>query len=183
MGFKILYGDRELLETAYPYLKETGNYITRNISSNTGLVTMLAGGDGSPNSYQYGIVDWPADGRFGDDWNDTKEGARTTVNMLSVNAFSVIAKIAEILDNNSDKADFTAREEKLKTSINEKLINSDGVYCDGLDKNGTQVASAAQHSTSYALAFDVAPEDKKEKMIKYVSSMGCLLYTSDAADE
>lgn len=57
-------GDRELLETAYPYLKETGNYITRNISSNTGLVTMLAGGDGSPNSYQYGIVDWPADGRF-----------------------------------------------------------------------------------------------------------------------
>ncbi|EKC47283.1 alpha-L-rhamnosidase domain protein, partial [human gut metagenome] len=36
-------GDRELLETAYPYLKETGNYITRNISSNTGLVTMLAG--------------------------------------------------------------------------------------------------------------------------------------------
>lgn len=165
-------GDRELLETAYPYLKETGNYITRNISSNTGLVTMLAGGDGSPNSYQYGIVDWPADGRFGYDWNDTKEGARTTVNMLSVNAFSVIAKIAEILDNNSDKADFTAREEKLKTSINEKLINSDGVYCDGLDKNGTQVASAAQHSTSYALAFDVAPEDKKEKMIKYVSSMG-----------
>ena len=165
-------GDRELLETAYPYLKETGNYISRNISSDTGLVTKLAGGDGSPNSYQYGIVDWPADGRFGYDWNGTKEGARTTVNMLSVNAFSVISKIAEILGNNSDENDFSSRAEALKANINEKLINADGIYCDGLDATGTQVAHAAQHPTSYALAFDIAPEDKREEMIKYVSSMG-----------
>ncbi len=165
-------GDKELLETAYPYLKETGNYITRNISDDTGLVTKLAGGDGSPNSYQYGIVDWPSDGRFGYDWDGTKEGARTTVNMLSVNAFAAIAKIAKILDYNSDEADFLSRAETLKTSINEKLINEDGVYCDGLDQNGNQVDNAAQHSTSYALAFDIAPEDKQEEMIKYISSMG-----------
>ncbi len=165
-------GDKELLERAYPYVKATAEYITKYINSSTGLVTMLGGGDGSPNSYQYGIVDWPAVGRFGYDWSNTKTGARTTVNMLSKRAFDVVGLMAEELGNTDDFNDMKSRSENIKTAINSRLINSNGVYCDGLNANGNQVAHASQHGTSYAIAFDVAPEDKKKQMAEYIADMG-----------
>ncbi len=165
-------GDRSTLEKAYPYIKATADYITGNISDDTGLVTQLAGGDGSPNSYQYGIVDWPAVGRFGYDWSGTKNGARTTVNMLSKRAFDVIGLAAAELGYTADAEDMAARSGNLKTAINERLINSNGVYCDGLDASGVQVSHASQHVTSYALAFDIASESMRTDMAEYVASMG-----------
>lgn len=165
-------GDKATLEKAYPYIKATGDYITKYINTSTGLVTKLGGGDGSPNSYQYGIVDWPAVGRFGYDWSGTKAGARTTVNMLSKRALDVITLAAKELGNTADMEDMQTRSEDLKNAINEKLINIDGVYSDGLNEKGNQVPHVSQHATSYALAFDIAPEDKISKMSEYVSDMG-----------
>lgn len=165
-------GDKATLEKAYPYIRATADYITKYISSSTGLVTQLGGGDGSANSYQYGIVDWPSAGRFGYDWSGTKTGARTTVNMLSKRAFDVIALAAEELGNTADKEDMQNRSDYLKSAINNKLINSNGVYCDGLNSNGSQVSHASQHATSYALAFDIAPKDKISAMAEYVADMG-----------
>lgn len=165
-------GDKTTLEKAYPYIKATVDYITRYINCSTGLVTQLGGGDGNPDSYQYGIVDWPAAGRFGYDWTGTKTGARTTVNMLSKRAFDVAALAAKELGNTADAAYMQSRSNDIKRAINSKLINSDGVYCDGLNSNGRQVTHASQHATSYALAFNVAPDDKISVMSGYVSSMG-----------
>lgn len=165
-------GDKATLEKAYPYIKATADYITKYINSSTGLVTQLGGGDGSPNSYQYGIVDWPAVGRFGYDWSGTKTGARTTVNMLSKRAFDVVALAAKELGNTKDAEDMQNRSDSIKTAINEKLITSNGVYCDGLNANGNQVSHTSQHATSYALAFGVAPDDKISTMADYVAAMG-----------
>ncbi len=165
-------GDKATLQKAYPYIKATANYITKYINTSTGLVTQLGGGDGSPNSYQYGIVDWPAVGRFGYDWSGTKTGARTTVNMLSKRAFDVVALAARELGNTADAEDMQNRSDSIKAAINEKLITSDGVYCDGLNANGNQIAHTSQHATSYALAFDIAPDDKISDMADYVADMG-----------
>ncbi len=165
-------GDKATLEKAYPYIRATADYISKYINSSTGLVTKLGGGDGSPNSYQYGIVDWPAVGRFGYDWSGTKEGARTTVNMLSKRAFDVIGLAAAELGNTQDVEDMSRRSQSLKNAINNQLINADGVYCDGLNAKGTQVSHASQHATSYALAFDIAPEENRAGMAQYVADMG-----------
>lgn len=165
-------GDKELLEFAYPYVKNTADYIIKYIDPNTGLVTKLNGGDGSPNSYMYGIVDWPAAGRFGYDWNNTKEGARTTVNMLSKRAFDVTSFMAEELGYSKDKNIYLESSADLKNAINNKLLTNEGVYCDGLKSDGSQSGVKSQHSTSYALAFDVAPEDKVDIMSEYVAELG-----------
>ena len=165
-------GDTELVKDVYVYVKAVADYISECIDSETGLVTKLKGGDGSPTSYQYGIVDWPASGRFGYDWSGTKEGARTTVNMLSKRAYDVTALLAEIAGETDDIGDMQSRSQNLKTAINEKLLTSDGIYCDGLKSDGTQSSVKSQHSTSYALAFDIAPEDMQETMAKYVADKG-----------
>ncbi len=165
-------GDTVLLEKAYPYVKNVSDYIIKYISADTGLVTKLYGGEKSSSSYMYGIVDWPASGRFGYDWSGTKEGARTTVNMLSKRAFDITSELAAALGNSEDAAEYAAQSETLKTAINEKLINSNGVYCDGLNSSGNQVSTASQHSTSYALAFDVAPDEYAKTMAEYVADMG-----------
>lgn len=165
-------GDRDLLEKAYPYMKNTADYITRNIATagaSAGLVTAIEGGS---SSYLQGIVDWPASGRFGYDWNGTKDGVRTTINALSVRTFDTIAAMAMELGEESEATDLQAKAQSLRNAMNEKLINSAGVYSDGLNKDGNQVSHAGQHSTSYALAFDIAPDEKKQHMADYVAGMG-----------
>ena len=174
-------GDKATLEYAYPYMLATANYISDNINETTGLVTQLAGGSGG---YQYGIVDWPASGRFGYDWDGTKSGARTTVNMLSKHAFDVVALAAEELaaDMGSDREmaqidydviDMGERSRKLKNAINSQLRNDDGLYVDGTkDASGTQSSHISQHANSFALAFDVATDDNKQSVAEYVASQG-----------
>ena len=163
-------GDRELLEAAYPYLQHTADYASRAIpteGATAGLVTNLPGGSGQ---YKYGIVDWPAPGRF--DY-DMDTAARTTVNALSVRVFDVLADVAQELGKDeAEVQDYETRAENLKAVMNEKLITEDGVYCDGLMSDGTQSTHNGQHSTSYALAFGIAPEDKIDSMVDYVASMG-----------
>ena len=175
-------GDKATLEYAYPYMKATADYISDNISAATGLVEKLAGGDGSPNAYQYGIVDWPDSGRFGYDWSGTKNGARTTINMLSKNAFDVTelaaAELAadmgtdrEMTKIDYDVIDLAQRSQALKDAINSQLRNDDGLYVDGTN-GSSKVSHVSQHANSFALAFDVVPEADKEKVAEYIAGMG-----------
>ncbi len=165
-------GDKDLLEYAYSYLRNTADYITRSIPETGAAARLVTKLEGGSSSYEYGIVDWPAVGRYGYDWNGTKSGVRTTVNALSVRAFDTVAKIAEELGKTEDAEIYQTRAERLKQAMNQTLITSNGVYCDGLDAEGNQVGNTAQHSTSYALAFDIAPEDQKSNMAAYVAGMG-----------
>ena len=82
-------GDTRMLEQTYDELAATAGYVRRHIATSgptQGLVTQLSGGSGQ---YLYGIVDWPAHGRFGYDMSAT---ARTTVNALGVDVLRKVAR-------------------------------------------------------------------------------------------
>ncbi len=161
-------GDRDLLDEAYPALLATAGYVRRHIPEDgptAGLVTNLSGGSGP---YRYGIVDWPVHGRFG---YDMETAARTTVNALGVDVLRRTAAIAEVLGE-PDAGALTADADALTERMNATLRRPDGVYVDGLTEDGEQSGHAGQHSTSYALAFGVAPEDDRAALAEHVGGLG-----------
>jgi len=163
-------GDADLLAAAYPYMQNTASYASRHIAAEgplAGLVVRLSGGGNG--KYKYGNIDWPPVGRFG---YDVKAHARTTVNALSVQLFDVMARAARALGKNDEIVDYESRALNLRKAMNDKLITPAGLYCDGLDASGAQSRHLGQHSTSYALAFDIAPTELRESMADYVASLG-----------
>ena len=163
-------GDRDLLEEAYPAIAATADYVRRHIARDgptQGLVTRLSGGSGP---YQYGIVDWPASGRFG---YDMGAAARTTVNALGVNVLRTLAQVsAELGRPAAETAGVTAEADALAARMNATLRRADGVYVDGLSLDGAKSQHAGQHSTSYALALGIAPEADRDALGAYVASLG-----------
>ena len=163
-------GDRALLEEAYPAIRRTAAYVQRHIPESgptAGLVTDLSGGSGA---YQYGIVDWPAPGRFGYDMDTT---ARTVINALGVGVLRRTADMAEALGRpETEASSYRAAESELVEAMNTKLRRSDGIYVDGLKADGAQSDHAGQHSTSFAVAFDVAPEADLPVLAEHLAGMG-----------
>jgi len=164
-------GDAQLLARAYPHMRNTADYASRHIPNEgplAGLVVKLSGGGNG--KYKYGNIDWPPVGRFG---YDVKAHARTTVNALSVQLFDVLALSARALGKEAAEiGEYETRASDLRKNMNEKLITPAGLYCDGLDASGRQSAHLGQHSTSYALAFGIAPENLREPMAGYIASLG-----------
>jgi alpha-L-rhamnosidase len=163
-------GDRALLAEAYPDIRNTANYVLRHIPSTgptAGLVTNLSGGSGA---YLYGIVDWPAPGRFG---YDMSAAARTTINAQSVHVLRTTARMAEVLGRPDSEIDsYRQHADALADAINTKLRRADGVYVDGLSATGAQSSHAGQHATSYAIAYGVAPEADHPALTAYLAGMG-----------
>jgi alpha-L-rhamnosidase len=161
-------GDRELLEQAYPYLRNTADYVLRHIPADgptAGLVTNLSGGSGP---YLFGIVDWPEPGRFG---YDMTAAARTTINAQGVDVLRTTGRIAALIGR-PEADQYAGRASQLATTMNERLRRADGVYVDGLLATGEQSAHAGQHSTSYAIAYRVAPEDDWAALAEHLAGMG-----------
>ena len=168
--YYMLTADRTLLEVAYPYMKNTADFVTRYTNPDTGLVTALPGG-GTHRSYSQGIVDSPA-GRFGYDWRGTYDGARTTVNALGVMVYDIVVRMAKELGEAADAEFYSEKASALRSAMNERLITDGGVFSDGLKADGTQSPIISQHSTSHALMADVAEEDKIGVMADYIASLG-----------
>jgi alpha-L-rhamnosidase len=132
-----------------------------------GLVTDLSGGSGA---YRFGIVDWPEPGRFG---YDMTAAARTTINAQGVDVLRTTARIAELLGRPAGEVlHYAGRAGALADAMNAKLRRADGVYVDGLLASGEQSAHAGQHSTSYAIAHGVAPEEDREALAQHLAGMG-----------
>lgn len=163
-------GDEAIVAEAYDALRATAGYVLRHIPEDgptAGLVTQLSGGSGP---YQYGIVDWPEHGRFG---YDMTAAARTTVNALSVDVLTRVADMGELLGEPADDvAGLRSARDDLAATMNAELRREDGLYVDGLLADGSQSAHAGQHSTSYAIAFDIAPEEDRPELAAAVGSMG-----------
>ncbi|MFE7226799.1 family 78 glycoside hydrolase catalytic domain [Nocardioides sp. NPDC057577] len=163
-------GDKAVLEDAYDNLTATAGYIRRHIATSgptQGLVTNLSGGSGQ---YLYGIVDWPAHGRFG---YDMTTAARTTVNALGVDVLRKVAVIGEELDRPAEEvAALDSDADALAARMNQTLRKADGTYVDGLLADGTQSAHAGQHATSYAIAFGVAPEQDVPALGEQIAAQG-----------
>jgi alpha-L-rhamnosidase len=160
-------GDRALLSKLYPVMVNIANYVWSYRDKATGLITQLAGGGGP---YQYGIVDWPAVGRYG---YDMKTTARTTVNVLAVDVMRNTAAAAAALGRPAGESEaYAKRAGELTTAINARLRRPDGIYVDGLGEGNVQSSHASQHATSHAIAYGVAPAQDHAALAKYVAELG-----------
>ena len=168
--YYMLTADKVLLRTAYPYMKNTADFLTRSINPETGLVSALYGG-GDHRRYSEGIIDSPP-GRFGYDWAGTLHGARTTVNALGVRVYDLLSKMAKELDEGADADLYAAARDRLKTAMNDRLLTEDGVYCDGLTPEGARSLNASQHSSSHAIMADVPIGDTLDSAADHIASLG-----------
>ena len=160
-------GDRQQLASVYPVVKNIADYVERAVDAKTGLVTNLPGGGGD---YQYGIVDWPPNMRYG---YDMATVARTTENILAVNVFERVADLANALDRpRSEEQIQRTRAASLSKAIQARLRRPNGVLVDGLEANGTPSTHASQIANAYGLAFGLVPRSQIAAVGSYVVGLG-----------
>ncbi|MCL2165498.1 MAG: hypothetical protein FWH55_14185, partial [Oscillospiraceae bacterium] len=133
-------------------------------------------------NYCFGIVDWPANGRFG--YTRVAGSAWSSINMLTVQFYDLMADTARELGDTANIAVYEGYAQTLRDRINETFltnntasdIDQNGVsrwkYADNVTSAGAQNNHFGQHSTSYALAFDIAPQEYRESMLDYIASLG-----------
>ena len=175
--YYLLTGDRDLLEYAYPYMKNTAGYVTRNINADTGLVTAIQGGTSS--SYKQGIIDTPPD-RFGYDWSGTLDGVRTTINAHCVRVYDIVATMSEELGYTADAELYNGKADALRDEMKEYLVTESGFYCDGLTPEGAQSSNMSQHATSHAIMAGVPTDDMLDDMVNYIAGLGMRQGTTTA---
>ena len=152
----------EFLKTNYSKLKKVADYVDSYKNPATGLIHKLAGGSGG---YKYGIIDWPETMRYG---YDMTADARTVINAYAYADFDIMSKIAEAIENKADADSFRAKAGSIREAINKKLINSDGVYIDGLLEDGSQSKHVSQHANMFPIALDIAPDSNKKAVLDVV---------------
>ncbi len=167
MRYYLTTGDRALLAQLYPVMVNIAEYVWRYRDATTGLITQLAGGGGP---YQYGIVDWPAVGRYGYDMSTI---ARTTVNIHAVDVMRNSAAAAAALGRPAGESEaFAQRASELTAAINSRLRRPDGIYVDGLREGNVQSEHASQHASSHAIAFGIAPARDRAALANHVAGLG-----------
>ncbi len=156
--------NKEFLRKHYVALTQTGNYLISHMDEQTGLIKNLTGGKGP---YEFGIIDWPADMRFGYDMNTEY---RTVINAYAYLDFEILAKIASVLQKEDDASNYNSLSLKLKEAINNYLVNAQGVYVDGLKAD----LSPSEHSSQQANSIPLFAGISKDKVAvsNYVISKG-----------
>lgn len=153
------------------------------ISTRTGKVTPEVLKSIHFNGNLRDIVDWPHTGILGLGKNEGGEtdgfvfqDVNTVVNAFHYRALLLMAGIAELLNEPSDRQMFFDQSGKLKKAFNEKLLDKKrGIYVDGV---GTDHSSL--HGNMFPLAFDLAPEKNVKKITDFLQSRGmaCSVYGS-----
>jgi alpha-L-rhamnosidase len=159
-------GDSATVQQYHSVVAKISDYVWRAVDPVTGLVTRLPGGG---TDYQYGLVDFPPEGRYG---YDMGTAARTTVNVLAVNVFNRAADIAFLSGDTHGVALQQTRSAALTSAINSRLVRTDGVYIDGLEANGSPSPHASQHASAFALAYGLVPVDKVATVGAHVADLG-----------
>lgn len=129
------------------------------------------------------IVDWPP-GQKDTGWKLARpEGERdgyefgpinTVVNSFHYQNLKLMAKLADYLEKTEDSKFFSERAAKVKSSINEKLLNkAKGVYTDGESSQHSSL-----HANMFPLAFDIVPQENLESVLDFIESRGmaCSVY-------
>jgi len=118
------------------------------------------------------IVDWPR--VTADDSFEFTE-CNTVVNAYYYEALKLMSKIAAAVSNNYDSRYYAKLAEKTKKSINELLIDSLGLYKDGLTTNHNSL-----HANMFPMAFEITPNEKALKIADFLYSKGmaCSVYGS-----
>jgi alpha-L-rhamnosidase len=152
-------GNTKFLSDNYNKLKKVADYVDTYKNETTGLIHNLAGGGGA---YRYGIIDWPAQMRYG---YDMSAEARTVINAYAYIDFDIISKIAEVLGNTTDRDIYKVKAQEMKEAINTHLLNAQGVYIDGLISDQTQSSHVSQHANMFPMAMGIVPEVNIEAVI------------------
>jgi len=129
------------------------------------------------------IVDWPQKGILGLGKNEEGEtdgfvfcDVNTVVNAYHYRALVLMAEIARVTGNTTDREVFNLQAEKVKSAFQEKLLDKKrGIFIDGV---GTDHASL--HSNMFALAFGLVPGKYRTKVTEFIKSRGmaCSVYGS-----
>jgi alpha-L-rhamnosidase len=179
-------GNAQFLIDNYARLKKIADYVDRYKNEKTGLIHNLAGGGGG---YLYGIIDWPDNMRYGYDMTTAE---RTVINAYAYIDFSNLSKIAGVVGNTADSVTYSVKAANMKKAINSQLINSNGVYNDGLHADLSPSTHTSQHANMYPMAMGLVPpanrdavatEIKKQKMSVGMVTLRYLPEALGQADE
>lgn len=177
-------GDASSLEYFYDDLKsKTLLALAREdglISTRTGLVTQDVLDTIHLKDNLRDIVDWPPGsfmfGGIGERDNYKMGKINTVVNAFHFQSLKLMSTIAVVL-NKSDDADFYQKQaDKVKATINEKLVDSQtGLYTDCEDST-----HSALHANMFPLAFGLVPPEREEQVVDFIKSRGmaCSVYGS-----
>ncbi len=157
--YYIQSGNTRFLRDNYNKLKKVADYVDTYKNETTGLIHNLAGGGGA---YIYGIIDWPAQMRYG---YDMSAEARTVINAYAYIDFDIISKIADVLGNSADRDTYRVKARDMKNAINSRLLNAQGVYIDGLMPDQSQSSHVSQHANMFPMAMGIVPEANIEAVI------------------
>src|SRR3954453_12600060 len=165
-------GDASVLSSSYDALKSISNYIHTSVATTGGAAGLVYNLVGGTSSYQYGIIDWPAQMRYG--YTFTNNGARTIHNAEAVDAWRSTAAIARALGKSDDATQFEGWPDGVAATMNQKLLRPDGLYTDGLSTaaGNPQINNAAEHAQSYPLVYGIAPEANKQALLDNITAQG-----------
>jgi hypothetical protein len=116
------------------------------------------------------IVDWPVGERDGYEMKPVN----TVVNAFHCRALALLSKMAGVLGENAEAADFQLAADRSQASLNRRLFDAGtGLYIDG---EGSTHSSL--HANMFPLAFGLVPVDRRAKVVKYIKSRGmaCSVY-------
>ncbi|MDR3094272.1 MAG: alpha-L-rhamnosidase [Bacteroidales bacterium] len=118
------------------------------------------------------IVDWPTaetDGFVFTDYN-------TVVNAYHYQSLKLMSAIAGALGKTDEQAQLSEDAQRVKTQINKRMLDpKTGLYRDGIGTNHSSL-----HANIYPLAYGIAPEKNRKKMLEFIRSRGMAgsVYTS-----
>lgn len=176
-------GDQKFLNDNYTRLQKIITYLNSCKNGTTGLIHNLTGGSGD---YQYGIIDWPKTMRYG---YDMTTQSRTVIDAYAYLDYLLMAKIAGELGKSADRDSYQLMADNMKSAMNTRLINTGGVYVDGIDASYVQSGHVSQQANIFPAALRIVPVDKlgtvvgKIKELRMQIGMQCLRWLPQALGE
>lgn len=152
-------GDKDFLREIYPAAAKAARYMLSQ-RNDEGLVWCTATG-----TSDWGIVGWrnviP---------NYRLSGATTEVNSESYSALLTVSRMARVLGEHDDSAEFAAAADDLKRAINEHLYNHEnGLYYLNIDINGN-ARSDITSDLVFPVMFGVADQRAATRIIGRLSN-------------
>lgn len=143
-------GDHEMLSELYPVLRRLAGYIEQAVDRRSGLVTSLPA---TNVYYSFPVV--------------------TRLNVLGVNVLRRVGDVGALVGAPGAEVRALRRgADDLTAAIERRLVRADGLYADGLDPSGRQIAQSSQDTNACAVVYRVAPERRWPAIAAYLADLG-----------